>query len=107
MSFGGAVAKWWRRRNASDANGGNPLEIAWRAGVDPGEVLVPARTPIQIVFRREDVTEGTETVCFPDLGIVAPLPPFVATTVDLGVRDPGRYVFCSADGDIRGCLVVR
>jgi plastocyanin domain-containing protein len=97
----------WRALSGTAGDARDPLEVAWRAGVDPGEVVVAARAPIRLTFKRQDVTEATETVCFPDFGIVATLPPFVATTVDVGVRPPGRYVFCSADRDISGCLVVK
>jgi plastocyanin domain-containing protein len=101
VALGYGIGRLWRR-----PAGGQPPEVLWRAGEKPARVHARAHRPITIVFARTDVNPATESVHFPDFGILAMLTPRRRTAVDIGPRAPGRYEFCSPDGGVRGWLVV-
>ena len=96
----------WRFLTGAVSRTNDTAEVAWQPGRPPATVVAKGGEPIRIVFRRLDATEATESVSFPDFGILATLAPYTTTPVDLGRRDAGRYPFCSPDGQIQGCLIV-
>jgi hypothetical protein len=95
----------WRWLRPSHLRG-RRIDVVWEVGRDPGVVVAKAREPVNLVFHRRGTNPETEVVHFPDLGILATLPPFAQTVVEVGPRDPGRYKFCAPDGDLEGWLVL-
>jgi len=80
--------------------------VPWNVGRGPVRVVVPAGVPVRLDFDRRDNHRATDYVLIPALGILSTLVPFAASPVHIGPCAPGRYEFQSADGVLRGSLVV-
>jgi plastocyanin domain-containing protein len=82
------------------------LRVDWRVGEEPRLLLARAGEPIRISFRRFGSHRESESVWFPELGILTLLATARETLVDLGHRRPGRYRFRAIEGELEGWLVV-
>jgi len=105
VSTGYGLRFLWRWTGGGRASGGTP-EVQWRVGAKPMRVHVKAYRPVTIVFMRPDANPATESVCFPDLGILAMVTPGARTAVEIGPRPPGRYEFHAPERDVTGWLIV-
>lgn len=81
--------------------------IVVNGGYVPDEVVVPAGTPLRLVFHRHDSSACSEQVVFPAFGVRADLPQHRDVVVELPPAEPGEYGFECGMGMLRGRLVVR
>lgn len=78
-----------------------------RGGYHPDLIVVAAREPARITFRREETSPCSEQVVFPAFGKTATLPAGKDVVVELQAAEPGEYGFTCGMGMLRGTLVVR
>ncbi|MBG6218800.1 plastocyanin domain-containing protein [Arthrobacter sp. CAN_A6] len=71
--------------------GAQVVDISVRGGYSPDLIRVTAGIPVQFRFDRQDNSDCTSRVVFPDLRKSASLAAFDTTTVDLMIEEPGEY----------------
>ena len=101
MVLENGIGSLWRR-----PSGGEPIEVLWQVGQKSPRIHAKSGRPLTVHFKRVDANPATESVHFPELGILAMLSPRASTPVHVGPRPPGRYEFSSPDGDLHGWLIV-
>jgi len=91
---------------AEVSDGVQNVDIVVRGGYSPNLVRVTAGTPIRLRFDRQDNSDCTSRVVFPDFRKSASLAPFATTTMDLVVDEPGQYAWACGMNMLHGTLVV-
>ncbi|MCO4254463.1 heavy metal translocating P-type ATPase [Pseudarthrobacter cellobiosi] len=113
--FGGAaligLLAWYffAPRNAVSAElrgGVQQVDIEVRGGYSPDLVRVSAGKPVRLRFNRQDNSECTSRVVFPDLRKSASLAAFDTTSVDLLIEEPGEYAWACGMNMLHGRLIV-
>jgi plastocyanin domain-containing protein len=82
------------------------VPIVVKGGYVPNVVRVPLGGRVRLVFDRQESSGCSEEVVFPSFGIRRFLPAFEKTTVELELKEPGRYDFTCGMSMLRGALVV-
>jgi plastocyanin domain-containing protein len=80
--------------------------ILVKGGYSPDTIVVQARTPVRLTFRREEASPCSEMVVFGDFDKSATLPEGELVPVELLPERPGTYEFTCQMGMLRGRLVV-
>lgn len=110
-----AIELWFflgrRRARASVAasDEARPVQrqrIVVKSGYDPAGIEVEAGTPVELTFYRDETTDCSERVVFPDFGINRELPAYVETVIALTPETPGTYRFTCGMGMYQGRLQV-
>ena len=93
-------AAWIRRMTrktgvrATTMDGGvQSFTVLVKGVYSPNILSVKAGRPVRIVFRREESSECSRFVNFPDFGIRKELPDGVSVAVELTPVRPGEYLF--------------
>ncbi|NMR32180.1 heavy metal translocating P-type ATPase [Crystallibacter degradans] len=95
-----------RKATRAEVSGGvQTVDIAVRGGYTPDLVHVTAGTPVRLRFNRQDNSDCTSRVVFPDLRKSASLAAFGTTTVDLVIEEPGEYPWACGMNMLHGRLV--
>ena len=80
--------------------------IVVKSGYDPAGIEVTSGTPVELTFYRDETTDCSERVVFPDFGINQELPAYVETVIALTPETPGTYRFTCGMGMYQGRLQV-
>ncbi|WP_258804233.1 heavy metal translocating P-type ATPase [Pseudarthrobacter sp. NS4] len=96
-----------RRAVSAELHGGvQQVDIAVRGGYSPDLVRVTAGVPVRLRFNRQDNSDCTSRVVFPDLRKSVSLAAFDTTAVDLLVEEPGEYPWACGMNMLHGRLIV-
>ena len=95
-----------RAASAEYREGVQVVDIAVRGGYSPDLVRVTAGVPVQLRFDRQDNSDCTSRVVFPDLRKSVSLAAFDTTAVDLLVEEPGEYPWACGMNMLHGRLIV-
>ena len=90
---------------AQVSGGVQTVDVLVRGGYSPSLVRVHAGTPVRLRFDRQDNSDCTSRVVFPDLRKSASLAPFATTTLDLDIDEPGEYSWACGMNMLHGTLI--
>ena len=91
--------------HASVEGGRQVVDITVRGGYSPNLVRVEAGQPIRLRFDRQENSDCTARVVFPDLRKSASLTAFGTTTLDLDIDKPGEYAWACGMNMLHGTLI--
>ncbi len=91
--------------NAQVEGGRQVVDITVKGGYSPNLVRVEAGTPVRLRFHRQENSDCTARVVFPDLRKSASLEAFGTTTLDLDVAEPGEYAWACGMNMLHGTLI--
>lgn len=83
------------------------IGIKVKGGYDPDVIVVEAGKPVRLNFYREETSDCSEQVLFPDFKTSAVLTPFQTVPVEFTPDKKGEYTFTCGMGMLRGKLVVQ
>ncbi len=72
-------------------SGRQVVDITVRGGYSPNLVRIEAGKPVRLRFDRQENSDCSARVVFPDLRKSASLAAFGTTTLDLDIPEPGEY----------------
>ncbi len=99
---------FFQPRTATDAKvegGRQVVDITVKGGYSPSLIRVEAGTPVRLRFHRQENSDCTARVVFPDLRKSASLEAFGTTTLDLDLAEPGEYSWACGMNMLHGTLV--
>ncbi|WNB84755.1 heavy metal translocating P-type ATPase [Cellulomonas sp. ATA003] len=107
-----AALAWFffKPRQAAQAQvrgGVQTVDVTVKGGYSPNFIRATAGTPLRLRFDRQENSECTARVVFPDFRVSKSLPPFQTTTVELTPDEPGEYGFACGMNMLHGTLVVQ
>jgi len=82
------------------------VEITVKGGYSPSLIQVQQGVPLRLVFDRQENSDCSSRVVFPDFGVSKSLAAFGRTSVDLLPTETGRYGFACGMNMLHGTLVV-
>ena len=89
------------------AQGGlQTVDITVKGGYSPNLIRATAGTPLRLRFNRQENSDCTARIVFPDFRLSKSLPPFKTTTVEFTPDEPGQYGFACGMNMLHGTLVV-
>jgi Cu+-exporting ATPase len=95
-----------RQAAQAQVEGGRQVvDITVRGGYSPNLVRVEAGTPVRLRFDRQENSDCTARVVFPDFRKSASLAAFGTTTLDLDVTEPGEYAWACGMNMLHGTLI--
>jgi Cu+-exporting ATPase len=105
-----AVLAWYffapqKATHAQVEGGRQVVDITVKGGYSPSLVRVEAGTPVRLRFDRQENSDCTARVVFPDFRKSASLAAFGTTTLDLDVQEPGEYSWACGMNMLHGTLV--
>ena len=81
------------------------VDITVRGGYSPNLIRVTAGQPVRLRFDRQENSDCTARVVFPDLRTSASLAAFGTTTLDLDIDEPGEYGWACGMNMLHGTLI--
>ena len=81
------------------------VDIVVRGGYSPNLVRVEAGKPVRLRFDRQENSDCSARVVFPDLRRSASLAAFGTTTLDLDITEPGEYAWACGMNMLHGTLI--
>ncbi|MDK3256640.1 heavy metal translocating P-type ATPase [Blastococcus capsensis] len=81
------------------------VDVTVKGGYSPSLIRVQAGTPVRLRFHRQENSDCTARVVFPDLRKSASLAAFGTTTMDLAIDEPGEYGWACGMNMLHGTLV--
>jgi len=115
VSIGGvalvAVLGWFffgpkQARRAEVRGGVQQVEITVKGGYSPNLIRVQEGVPLRLVFDRQESSDCSARVVFPDFGVSKSLAAFGKTTVELVPTRAGEFGFACGMNMLHGTLVV-
>jgi Cu+-exporting ATPase len=109
LSIGGLAWFFFSPRQATRARvegGVQTVDVTVKGGYSPNLIEVKAGTPVLLRFKREENSDCTAKVVFPDFRVSKSLAAFSTTTVELPPPEPGEYGFACGMNMLHGTLVV-
>ncbi len=105
-----ATLAWYffapQRATQAQVEGGlQVVDITVKGGYSPNLVRVEAGTPVRLRFHRQENSDCTARVVFPDLRKSASLEAFGTTALDLDVSEPGEYAWACGMNMLHGTLI--
>ncbi|MHA2027806.1 MAG: heavy metal translocating P-type ATPase [Candidatus Kariarchaeaceae archaeon] len=82
------------------------MDIRVKGGYDPPLILVQPNLPIRIKFDRQEATDCSARVVFPELGISRSLGAFETTIIEIPPLEEGDYEFACSMNMLKGKLIV-
>ncbi|MDQ3481776.1 MAG: heavy metal translocating P-type ATPase [Actinomycetota bacterium] len=82
------------------------VDVRVKGGYAPNLIRATAGTPLRLRFDRQENTDCSARVVFPEFRLSTSLPPFRTTTVELMPTEPGRFGFACGMNMLHGTLVV-
>ena len=105
-----AALAWYffapRKAVGAQLEGGRQvIDITVRGGYSPNLVTVEAGKPVRLRFDRQENSDCSARVVFPDLRKSATLAAFGTTTLDLDIPSPGEYSWACGMNMLHGTLI--
>jgi Cu+-exporting ATPase len=105
-----AALAWYffapRKAVGAQLEGGRQVvDITVRGGYSPNRVTVEAGKPVRLRFDRQENSDCSARVVFPDLRKSATLAAFGTTTLDLDITEPGEYSWACGMNMLHGTLI--
>jgi Cu+-exporting ATPase len=95
-----------RKATHAQVEGGRQVvDITVKGGYSPNLIRVQAGTPVRLRFDRQENSDCTARVVFPDFRKSASLAAFGTTTLDLEVQEPGEYSWACGMNMLHGTLI--
>jgi plastocyanin len=91
--------------HAQIQDGRQVVDITVKGGYSPSLIRVQAGTPVQLRFHRQENSDCTARVVFPDLRKSASLAAFGTTTMDLAIDQPGEYGWACGTNMLHGTVI--
>jgi P-type Cu+ transporter len=106
-----ALLGWYffgpKQAGEAEVRGGlQQVEIAVRGGYVPDRIRVRQGVPLRLTFDRQEASDCTARVVFPDFGVSKSLPAFGKATVELTPDRPGEFGFACGMNMVHGTLIV-
>jgi Cu+-exporting ATPase len=108
-SIAGLAAFFFGPKQGSRATvqgGVQEVEITVKGGYSPSLIHAQQGVPLRLVFDRQENSDCSSRVVFPDFGVSRSLAAFGRTSVDLLPTDAGRFGFACGMNMLHGTLVV-
>ena len=109
-----ALVAWYfffgegERAEASVGAGGvQRVKVTVKGGYTPDVIVVKKGVPVELDFYRDEASDCTEQVVFPDFRISRRLPAFETTSVRFTPDREGEFTFACGMNMVRGKLVVK
>jgi Cu+-exporting ATPase len=93
-------------RRAAVRGGVQEIEITVKGGYSPNLIQVQEGVPLRLVFDRQENSDCSARVVFPDFGVSRSLAAFGRTTVELLPTRAGQFGFACGMNMLHGTLVV-
>jgi Cu+-exporting ATPase len=93
-------------RRAELRAGAQEVEITVKGGYSPNVISVREGIPLRLVFDRQEGSDCTSRVVFPDFKVSRSLPAFSKTTVEFTPDKSGEFTFACGMNMVHGTLVV-
>lgn len=109
VSVAGLAWFFFQPRRAAEAKvegGVQTVEITVKGGYSPNLIRVESGKPVRLRFDRQESSDCTAKVVFPDFRLSKSLAAFGTTTVELPPAEPGEYGFACGMNMVHGTLVV-
>lgn len=115
VSLGGvaliAVLAWFffgpREARRAEVRGGvQQVEVTVKGGYSPSLIRVQEGVPLRLVFDRQENSDCSARVVFPDFGVSKSLAAFGKTTVELVPTKAGEFGFACGMNMLHGTLLV-
>ena len=105
-----AALAWYffapRKAVGAQLEGGRQvIDITVRGGYSPNLVRIEAGKPVRLRFDRQENSDCSARVVFPDLRKSATLAAFGTTTLDLDITEPGEYSWACGMNMLHGTLI--
>jgi Cu+-exporting ATPase len=105
-----AILAWYffspqKATHAQVEDGRQVVDITVKGGYSPSLIRVEAGKPVRLRFDRQENSDCTARVVFPDFRKSASLAAFGTTTLDLDVAEPGEYSWACGMNMLHGTLV--
>jgi len=105
-----AALAWYffapRKAVGAQLEGGRQVvDITVRGGYSPNLVRIEAGKPVRLRFDRQENSDCSARVVFPDLRKSASLAAFGTTTLDLEITEPGEYAWACGMNMLHGTLI--
>ena len=105
-----ALASWFfgpkKSRAATMKGDVQEVEISVKGGYSPDRIIVEAGKPVRLIFDRQENSDCTSRVVFPDLQLSRSLKPFGATIVEFTPEAAGTIPFACGMNMIHGAIQV-
>jgi len=95
-----------RGRRAEVRGGMQEVEITVKGGYSPNLIRVKEGVPLRLIFDRQENSDCSSRVVFPDFGVSRSLAAFGRTTVELMPARVGEFGFACGMNMLHGTLVV-
>ncbi|RBY92497.1 ATPase P [Blastococcus sp. TF02-8] len=109
VALTGALAWYFfaprKATHAEVHDGRQVVDITVKGGYSPSLIRVEAGSPVQLRFHRQENSDCTARVVFPDLRKSASLAAFGTTTMDLAIDQPGEYGWACGMNMLHGTLI--
>jgi Cu+-exporting ATPase len=100
---------FFRPRQAARARvdgGVQTVDVRVKGGYAPNLIRATAGMPLRLRFDRQESSDCTAPVVFPDFRMSTSLLPFRTTTVEFTPTEPGQYGFACGMNMLHGTLIV-
>ncbi len=96
-----------REARRADLRGGiQEVEVTVKGGYSPDLIRVQQGVPVRLIFNRQENSDCTSRVVFPDFQLSKSLPAFQRTSVEFVPDKPGEFRFACGMNMVHGTLVV-
>jgi P-type Cu+ transporter len=95
-----------KARRAEVRGGVQEVEITVKGGYSPNLIRVREGVPLRIIFDRQENSDCSSRVVFPDFGVSRSLAAFGRTTVEFTPASAGEYGFACGMNMLHGTLLV-
>ncbi|MPZ50569.1 MAG: heavy metal translocating P-type ATPase [Dehalococcoidia bacterium] len=115
VTIGGAIAiaalAWFffgpKKARAAEMHGGvQEIEVTVKGGYSPDLIRVQEGVPVRLIFDRQEGSDCTSRVVFPDFQLSRSLPAFQRTSVEFTPDKTGEFGFACGMNMVHGTLVV-
>ncbi len=93
-------------QRAELAGGRQQVEVTVKGGYSPSLIRVRQGVPLRLVFDRQENSDCTARVVFPDFHLSRSLPAFKKTAVELVPAEAGEFGFACGMNMVHGTLIV-
>jgi len=93
-------------RQAEVKGGVQEIHITVKGGYSPALIRVQQGVPLRLTFDRQEASDCTSRVVFPDFQVSKSLPAFAKTTVEFVPNKSGEFSFACGMNMIHGTLMV-
>ncbi len=91
---------------ASIKSGVQEINILVKGGYNPSIIQIDPQLPTKLIFDRQEASDCSARVIFPDLGISRTLASFGITEIEIPPLEEGEYEFACAMNMLKGKLIV-